>query len=77
MVSGKVEEGKPKRKEMRNKLWSCKEGTIPELIVLRYNYKIREGLRIIYRHENEGQNNWRTGIIWRVNPDGYFFIDRM
>jgi len=59
------------------KLHNCKEGTIPEMVVLRYNYKIEVGKKIIYRHPDHAQNDWREGIIWRVNPDGYFFIERM
>ena len=57
------------------KIYNCKVGTIPSRIILRHNYKIKEGQQIIFRFYNERE--WRDGEIWKVNEDGYFFVRRM
>lgn len=51
----------------------CKIGTIPDLIWLRYKYKLRVGLKIQYRKHGES-TKWRVGYVWKVNPNGYFFV---
>jgi len=51
----------------------CKIGTIPDVIWLRYKYKLRVGLRIQYRKHGES-TNWHIGYIWKVNPNGFFFV---
>ena len=58
------------------KYHNCKLGTIPARVQLRYAYKIRKGLRIVYREDVHG-SKWSNGIITKVNSDGYFFIDKM
>ncbi len=49
------------------KLHTCKVGTIPSRIELKYNYKIEVGKIIKWRNENEFQ--WRDGEIWKVNDE--------
>ncbi len=60
---------------------SCKVGTIPERIWLRYRYRIEVGKMILFRRHKfnlDGwQHEWTRGRIWRVNPDGYFFVELM
>lgn len=51
---------------------SCKIGTVPRLVILRYNYKIEIGKKIIYRDWQHG-SQWHRAIIDRVNSNGYFF----
>ena len=53
----------------------CKLGTMPALIQLRFGYRIREGLLIQFRHGGEGYEKWHVGRVWKVNPDGYFFVE--
>jgi len=57
------------------KLHNCKVGTIPSRIQLKHNYKIREGIFIVYRFENE--HNWKVGQITEVHDSGYFFVRRI
>jgi len=65
-----------------------KVGTIPETVQLRYRYKLRAGLVIRYRPLNMGfhshkwaweprERQWSTGVVDRINEDGYVFISRM
>lgn len=60
----------------------CKLGTQPATIQLRYKYKLRKGLRIIYRcvtyipYLGEGFGNWQTGMVDDIN-DLMIFISRM
>lgn len=51
----------------------CKIGTIPNLIWLRYKYRLRVGLKIQYRKEGE-YSKWHVGYVWKVNPNGFFFV---
>ena len=51
----------------------CKVGTIPSLIHLRYRYKPREGLRIEFCYYDQ-PGKWLPGIIDKVLPNGYLFI---
>lgn len=37
------------------KIWSAKVGTIPMLIVLRYNYKLKIGKTVLWRKEGSGE----------------------
>jgi len=57
------------------KLYSCKIGTVPALVILRYNYKLVPGKRIEVRYP-QPNTKWQTVMIDRINPDGYFFASR-
>lgn len=61
---------------MAAKVHPCKVGTVPGLVILRYNYKIEPNKRIVFRNADYG-TKWQTGIITEVNDDGYFFIEKM
>lgn len=55
------------------KIHPGKVGTILALIVLRYNYRIEVGKRILFRYDGE-LHNWREGKIERVHDNGWFAI---
>ena len=50
----------------------CKVGTFPRSIYLYRKYRIRVGLKIIYRYADERQ--WRIGYVWEVHSNGYFKV---
>lgn len=56
-------------------IYTCKVGTLPSTIQLKYHYKIEPGKTIVYRFVRE--HNWRIGEITKVNEDGYFFVKRI
>lgn len=57
---------------------SCKVGTQPALIVPYGRCNIEIGKKIRFRHARDGKYGpIHTGVIDKVNPDGYFFINLM
>ncbi len=58
---------------------ACKVGTQPALVSFRYRYRLRPGLTVIFRRHYiyYSTGKWETGIVDRVNPDGYAFISLM
>lgn len=42
--------------------WPAKVGTIPMLIILRYNYSLQPGQRILWREAKDG-SKWEPGIV--------------
>lgn len=59
------------------KVYPCKVGTVPGLVVLWKNSKPKVGHKIKYRDDELTYGRWETGIVWKMHDDGYFFIDRM
>ncbi|QBC45863.1 hypothetical protein [Iodobacter fluviatilis] len=55
------------------KIHSCKVGTQPALVILKGNTKPALGKVISFRDAKNG-SPWRTGLVDRINPDGYFFM---
>lgn len=58
----------------RRKVYSCKVGTVPALVVFRHKYKPRVGLRMYVRYATRGSKFFRVTVTG-VNDDGYFFCD--
>lgn len=60
------------------KRYPCKEGTMPALVHLKpgAEWPLTVGAKVQYRHHDAGANAWQSGIVTRVNTDGYFFFDR-
>ena len=59
------------------KLHSCKIGTQPGLVVLKGGYKPMVGREVMFRRHNGNVGVWERGIVDKINPDGYFFINLM
>lgn len=64
-------EVKPKNKRHPR---PCKIGTVPGLVYLYRHYRLRPGLFIKFRDWTSPM--WQGGIVWRVNSDGFFFINK-
>lgn len=58
----------------KSKVYSCKVGTIPASIVLRYNYKIEVNKVIKFSYFYQ-PGRYLEGRITQVNSDGYFFVE--
>ena len=54
----------------------CKMGTIPMLVIVDGRTKVAVGKRIRWR-EAESNSKWGYALVDRVNPDGYFFAERI
>ncbi|KKK76881.1 hypothetical protein LCGC14_2859180 [marine sediment metagenome] len=52
---------------------SAKVGTVPMLIILRYNYGLHEGQRVLWREASHG-SKYHTGIVRGTEP--VLFLDR-
>jgi hypothetical protein len=56
------------------KAWPCKVGTVPWVVVVWGNSRPKVGRHITFRDWKHG-SGWQEGIVTRVNPDGYFFVE--
>lgn len=54
----------------------AKVGTQPWVIVMKGATKLAEGKRVTFR-KSDSPHAWRTGIVTKVNEDGYPFIELM
>ena len=60
------------------KLHSCKIGTQPGLVAIKRGYKVTLNTRIEFcSHRDLPNRRWSSGIVTKINPDGYFFIELM
>lgn len=57
------------------KLHSCKVGTQPWLVVLRGRSRPAVGRRLWFRRWDGSPGTWTSGIVTKINSDGYFFVD--
>ena len=66
-----------------SKIHSCKIGTVPMAVTFKHNYKVVVGKKILVRryeingHKLTGYKKYFQVYITKINPDGYFFADRL
>jgi hypothetical protein len=61
---------------MKPKVYSCKIGTIPALVVIKGNSKSAINKKLAVRYAKNGEAYFNV-IVDKINPDGYFFANKM
>lgn len=57
----------------RPKKYPCKVGTQPWLVILKGGSKPKVGRPISFRRAEHG-TKWMSGVVDKINDDGYFFM---